>query len=112
MHPTVSGRGAYAVQCDARSVARLLAVILCSEDQESLGLLDRLKDFLRDVRSGGELDDLQGDAVVPQHRLELQRLRQGLSVDEAHGGEDHIARSGGGGGEDAAHGEFQGVPVE
>ena len=53
-------------------------------------MLDRLKHLLVDVRSGGQLHDLEVHAALSQCVPQLQRFRQGLAVDETHGGEHHV----------------------
>ena len=53
-------------------------------------MLDRLKHLLVDVRSGGQLHNLEVDAALLQRRPQLDRLRQGLAVGEAHRGKDGV----------------------
>ena len=56
-------------------------------------MLDRLKHLLVDVRSGGQLHDLEVHAALSQCVPQLQRFRQGLAVGEAHRGKDHVRRA-------------------
>ena len=65
-------------------------------------MLDRLKHLLVDVRSGGQLHDLEVHAALLEGVAELDGLGEGLAVGEAHGGEDHVRCGAGGGGRGVA----------